>query len=149
MNCEPGCTCCTPAPTNALFLVTINPEGRVNADRTDVGVDALHPREWATIPVAIVNEGYVTGPLQIRSSSIPGVEIDAPETELTGAATQDIQFRIRFTEPGAADLTLRFWALGALGGLANKNTAFLYVRCREEDIHIPAAPKPDSKQVAR
>lgn len=96
-SCEPGCTCCNPAPTKAAFVVTINPEGRVNADRTDLGVDVLRPLEWATIPVAIVNEGYVIGPLQLRSSSIPGVEIDTPDTELTGAPAQDTHFRIRLT----------------------------------------------------
>jgi len=73
MSCEPGCACCTPATTNAAFVVTINPEGRVEAHRTDVEVDALRPGEWATIGVAVVNQGYVTGPLQLRSSTVPGV----------------------------------------------------------------------------
>ena len=55
--------------------------------------------------------------------------MDAPDTELTGAPSQRTRFRVRLAEPGAADLTLRFWAIGALGGLANKNTAHLYLRC--------------------
>jgi hypothetical protein len=101
----------------------------VEARRTDVEVEALRPGEWATVGVAIVNQGYVTGPLQVRWSTVPGVEVDAPNTELIGEPRQDTEFRVRLTEPGAADLTLRFWALGALGGLANKNTAYLYLRC--------------------
>lgn len=126
MHCEPGCA---PPATNAVFIVTINPEARVNVDCSGASIDALNVGHWAIIPVAIVNEGYVTGPLQMRWSGVPGVEIDAPDTELTGASVQDTQFRIRLTEPIDADLTIRFWALGALGGLANKNTTSLYVRC--------------------
>jgi hypothetical protein len=129
MSCEPGCACCTPVTTDAAFVVTINPEGRVEARRTDVEVEALRPGEWATVGVAIVNQGYVTGPLQLRWSTVPGVEVEAPDTELVGEPRQDTEFRVRLAEPGAADLTLRFWALGALGGLANKNTAYLYLRC--------------------
>lgn len=130
MSCEPGCSCCATVATDSAFVVTINPEGRVEAARTDVAIDALRPGEWATIGVAIVNQGYVTGPLQLRCSPVPGVEVDAPDTQLSGAPSQDIEFRVCLAEPGAADLTLRFWALGALGGLANKNTAYLYLRCQ-------------------
>lgn len=132
-HCETGCTCCAPLPANAVFVVTINPEARVNVDRTSVRVEALRSGDWAIIPVAIVNEGYVTGPLQMRWSVVPGVDIDAPDTELTGTSSQDTQFRVRLAEPNDADLTLRFWALGALGGLANKNTTSLYIRYRAED----------------
>jgi hypothetical protein len=131
MSCEPGCACCTPVATDAAFTVTINPEGRVEARRTDVEVEALRPGEWATIGIAVVNQGYVTGPLQLRWSTVPGVEVDASDTQLTGAPGQNTEFRVRLTEPAAADLTLRFWALGALGGLANKNTSYLYLRCQE------------------
>jgi hypothetical protein len=130
MSCEPGCSCCTPTTSDAAFVVTINPEGRVEARRTDVEVDALRPGEWATIGVTVVNQGYVTGPLQLRWSSVPGVEVDAPDAQLTGASRQDTEFRVRLVEPVAAELTLRFWALGTLGGLANKNTSYLYLRCR-------------------
>lgn len=132
MSCEPGCTCCTPATTDAAFVVTINPEGRVEAARTDVEVGRLQPGAWADVPVLVVNQGYVTGPLQVRWTGVPGLDVDAPDTELTGAPTQDGWFRIRLAEPGAVDLTVRFWAIGSLGGLANKNTAHLYVRCQAD-----------------
>jgi hypothetical protein len=129
MSCEPGCACCTPETGDAAFVVTINPEGRVEAARTETAIDQPRPGEWATVGVAVINQGYVTGPLQLRWSSLPGVEVDAPDTELTGAPRQDTRFWVRLAEPGGVDLMLRFWALGSLGGLANKNTAFLYVRC--------------------
>ncbi|WP_152361772.1 hypothetical protein [Microlunatus speluncae] len=133
MACEPGCPCCSTDTGNAVLVVTINPEGRVEAARTDVALDPARPGEWASVAVAVINQGYVTGPLQLRWSTLPGVEVDAPDTELTGAPRQDTRFRVRLTRPGGADLTLRFWALGSLGGLANKNTAFLYLRCRADD----------------
>lgn len=136
MSCEPGCTCCTPIETGAAFVVTINPEGRVDAARTDAPIAELSPGEWVDIDVMIMNQGHVTGPLQLRWSTVPSVELDAPDTQLTGAPTQDTRFRVRFAEPGAADLTLRFWALGSLGGLANKNTAYLYLRCRSDDLRV-------------
>jgi hypothetical protein len=133
MSCEPGCTCCTPAAREAAFIVTINPEGRVEAVRTDVEVGWLRRDVWAAIPVSISNQGFVTGPLRLRWSALPGVEVDAPDTELTGAPSQQTRFRVRLAEPGAADLKLRFWAIGSLGGLANKNTAYLYLRCLADD----------------
>jgi hypothetical protein len=133
MSCEPGCACCSPDATDAAFVVTINPEGRVEAHRTDVEVGVLRPGEWARIGVAVVNQGYATGPLQLRSSTVPGVEVDAPDAQLTGAPSQDTEFRVRLAAPAAADLTLRFWALGTLGGLANKNTSYLYLRCQPTD----------------
>lgn len=136
MSCEP---CCTP-DADAPFVVTINPEGRVEAARTEVAVDALRPGEWATIAVAVVNQGYVTGPLQVRWSPLPGVEVDAPDTQLTGQPAQETEFHVRLAEPGDADLTLRFWALGALGGLANKNTAYLYLRCQATDGAVTRQP---------
>lgn len=129
MHCEPGCTCCADTTANAVLSVTINPEARVEAHRTEVALDPLRPGEWSTVPVAIVNQGFVTGPLQMRWATMPGVDVDAQDFELTGAPTQDAQFRVRIAEPHDADITVRFWALGALGGLANKNTASLYLRC--------------------
>jgi hypothetical protein len=75
----------------------------------------------------------VTGPLRLRWSAVPEVEVDAPDTELTGAPSQQTRFRVRLTKPGTAELTLRFWAIGSLGGLANKNTAHLYLRCLADD----------------
>lgn len=135
MACEPGCTCCTPAATDAAFVVTINSEGRVEAVRTNVEVGRLRPDTWAEIPVSVTNQGYVTGPLRLRWSAVPGVEVDAPDTELTGAPNQQTRFWVRLAESGAADLTLRFWALGSLGGLANKNTAYLFLRCLADDAY--------------
>lgn len=133
MSCEPGCTCCTPAATDAAFVVTINPEGRVEAVRTDVEIGRLRSDVWVEIPVDITNQGFVTGPLRLRWSTVAGVEVDAPDTELTGAPSQRTRFRVRFAEPGAAEVRLRFWAIGSLGGLANKNTTYLYLRCRAAD----------------
>ncbi|HVX45382.1 MAG TPA: hypothetical protein VHC49_15935 [Mycobacteriales bacterium] len=123
-------TCCPPADTDAAFAVTINPEGRVEVARTDVPVEVLQPGVWASIPVAVINQGYVTGALQVRWSPLPGVEVEAPDTPLSGESLQETEFRVRLAEPGGADLTVRFWALGALGGLANKNTSYLYLRCQ-------------------
>jgi hypothetical protein len=127
-------TCCPAPDTEAAFVVTINPEGRVEVARTDVAVDVLRPGEWVRIPVAVVNQGYVTGPLQMRWSALPGVEVEAPDAQLSGEPMQETEFRVRMIEPGGVDLTVRFWALGALGGLANKNTSYLYLRCQADTV---------------
>lgn len=128
MHCAPGCTCCASAQQEAAFLVTINPEARVEAHRSDLHIVPLRCGEWLTVPVGIVNQAFVTGPLHVRWPQTPGIEVMAPDTELTGATQQQTLIQVRLTQHGDVDLTLRFWALGALGGLANKNSASLYLR---------------------
>jgi len=87
-----------PTETTA-FVVTINPEARVDVRRTDKIIGPFTAGEWIVVPVLIANEGFVTGPLQILSTPVDGVEVDAPLTELTGGPTQETAFRIRFLEP--------------------------------------------------
>ena len=133
--------------TDAVFVVTINPEARVEVQRTGNQIAPLAVGEWADIPLLISNEGYVTGSLQILTVSVDGVEVDAPLTELTGLPTQEAAFRVRLVEPGAVDLTFRFWALGALGGLANKNTSHLYIRSEPQiETAEPLAGDPEKER---
>ncbi|GAA1134886.1 hypothetical protein GCM10009630_36950 [Kribbella jejuensis] len=121
----PAMGCCGPVATDAPIAVTINPEARVNVARSGAPVGTLTTGEWHTIPVTVVNDGFVTGPLVVEAEPVPGLELDAAANELTGEHRQDAAFRVRLDEPTMVDVTLTFRALGALGGLANHSTVNL------------------------
>ncbi|HZX07106.1 hypothetical protein [Kribbella sp.] len=120
--------CCDPVETTAPISVVINPEARVNVARTGHRVPNLTAGEWHTIEFPIVNTGFVTGQLVIESDPVPGIELDLPVHELTGEPAQDGSLRVRFDVPAVVDVTLRFRALGSLGGLALHSSLHLVLR---------------------
>jgi hypothetical protein len=124
----PAVGCCGPVETDAALAVTVNPEARVNVARTTAPIGELTPGAWHTIEVAVVNDGFVTGPLVVEAEPIRGVELDLPVFELTGEHRQTAGFRIRFGTADVVDLTLTFRALSALGGLAMHSTVSLLLR---------------------
>lgn len=128
MHRSPAMGCCGPVETDAPLAVTINPEARVNVARTTAPIGELTPGAWHTIEVAVVNDGFVTGPLAVEADPVRGVELDLPALELTGEHRQAIGFRIRFETGDVVDLTLTFRALSALGGLATHSTVSLLLR---------------------
>jgi hypothetical protein len=125
---SPAVGCCGPVETDAPLAVTINPEARVNVARTTAPIGAPKPGEWHTIEVAVVNDGFVTGPLAVEADPVRGVELDLPVLELTGEHRQAAGFRIRFEAVDVVDLTLTFRALSALGGLATHSSVSLLLR---------------------
>jgi hypothetical protein len=116
--------------TDAPIAVTINPEARVNVARGSAPIGTLTPGEWHTLAVAVVNDGFVTGPLAVEAEPVSGLELDLPTHELTGEHRQEFVFRARLDAPTVADVTLTFRALGALGGLANHSTVSLLLPSR-------------------
>jgi hypothetical protein len=128
MHHSPAIGCCGPVETDAPLAVTINPEARVNVARTTAPIGSLTPGEWHTIEIAVVNDGFVTGPLAVEADPVRGVELELPRHELTGEHRQDANFRIRFGTAETVDLTLTFRALAALGGLANHSTVSMLLR---------------------
>lgn len=129
-QCGPNCSCCV-VDSDAPIAVSINPEARVTAQRTAAPLDRGHVGAWTDLPYTVMNDGFVTGPLVIETWPVDGLEIDAPQLELTGVANQRGLLHIRLAYPGSVDITLRFWSLGAIGGLANKNTVTLLYRADE------------------
>jgi hypothetical protein len=122
------------AETHAPVSVTINPEARVNVARTGAPLPEFPAGEWVSIPVAIFNQGFVTGPLAIvQTRPVPGIELDLPQHPLTGR-DHEVFFRVRFEAPAVVDVELRFYALGALGGLADHNTLALLLRCEGGEL---------------
>ena len=127
-GCEPGCSCCGPTETTSPIVVTINPEARVSVQRTDVPLGTAAPDQWLDIPFDVINQGFVTGALTIEPSRLHSVELHAAPTALSGSASQRGRFRVRAGAGVVEDITLRFWARGALGGLADRNSIDLLIR---------------------
>lgn len=119
--------CCGPVESDAPLAVTINPEARVSVVRTRSPIGDPKPGEWHTIPVAVINEGFVTGPLAIEADPVSGIQLDLPAHELTGENHQRTAFRV-LLDTSAVDVTLTFRAVAALGGLANHSTVHFLVR---------------------
>lgn len=119
--------CCGPVESDAPIAVTINPEARVSVVRTKTPVGNPKPGEWHTIPITVINQGFVTGVLSIEADPVRGIQFDLPVNGLTGEPLQDAAFRVRL-EASAVDITLTFRATAALGGLANHSTLHFLVR---------------------
>jgi hypothetical protein len=120
--------CCGPVETDAPLAVTINPEARVTVTCTGAPLGEPAPGEWHTIPVAVVNEGFVTGPLIIEPEPVDGVHWDQLDWVLTGDRRQDTSLRVRLDASAVVDVTLTCRALEALGGLATHSTTNLLLR---------------------
>lgn len=119
--------CCGPVESDAPIAVTINPEARVSVVRTAARLGNPKPGEWHTIPIAVINQGYVTGSLSIEADPVRGIELDLPTNDLTGEHHQYGALRVRL-HTSAVDLTLTFRAATALGGLANHSTIHFLLR---------------------
>lgn len=130
-GCPPNCTCCHTDITTP-FAITINPEARVDASRTASPIPRVVVGQWTELPFTVVNQGFVTGDLEIEVESAVGAEVNAPALSLTGAPMQHASFTVRLDASQIVDVTLRFWALGAMGGLANKNTLNFLLRPTSE-----------------
>jgi hypothetical protein len=124
----PAIGCCGPIETDAPVAVVVNPEARVNVACTGAPLGELTPGEWHTVDVAVVNDGFVTGPLTIDAHPVDGVDLDLPVHDLTGEPHQHTAFRVRLDGPAVADVTLTFRVLTALGGLANHSSVDLLLR---------------------
>lgn len=120
--------CCGTVETAFPIAVTINPEARVSAMLTGAALGEPMRDDWHKIDIAILNEGFVTGPLAIEAEPASGVLFDLPVHELTGQRRQDGAFFVCLTTVSVADVTLTFRALSAIGGLANHNTIHLLLR---------------------
>lgn len=123
----PAAGCCGPVESDAPIAVTINPEARVSVVRTTARISEPKPGEWHTIPVAVINEGFVAGSLSIEADPVRGIQLDLPVHDLTGERHQDAVFRVRL-EARVVDVTLTFRAVAALGGLANHSTIHFLLR---------------------
>lgn len=124
--------CCGPVESAAPIAVVINPEARVSVVRTKAQLGAPRPRQWHTIHVEVINEGFVSGPLAIEGEPVSGAELDLPTHHLTGEQHQTVAFRIRL-DTKAADVTLTFRALSSLGGLASHSTIHFLIRAASND----------------
>ncbi len=133
MHCGPGCTCAHHATAvAAALLITINPEARVDVARTADPLPRFPLGEW--VPIAVANQGYVTGPLDCWIEQGDGVEVAPLPHRLTGR-DQQMELGVRLVEPGPRAVTLRFAALGALGGLADHSTIPLVLGMPDRHQH--------------
>lgn len=140
----PVAGCCGPVDTQSPIAVTINPEARVSVMRTSAPLGELAPGEWHTIDVAIVNEGFVTGPMTIEAEPVPGCDLDLPVHQLTGERRQDAAFRVRFSSATILDLTLTFRAHSSLGGLAKHSTVHFLLRATPPEKQVPLITPQDN-----
>lgn len=127
MSYRASAGCCGPVESEAPIAVTINPEARVSAVRTNAAIGEAKLGEWHTIDIAVFNEGFVAGSLVIEAEPARGIQLDLPVSELSGEHRQDTSLRIRL-DTSAVDLTLTFRAITALGGLAKHSTIHFLVR---------------------
>lgn len=114
----------------APIKITINPEVRVSVERVGPLPPPVQCGEAMALPVSIVNQGFLTAPLQVSlvELSPDNVRLDFSGESLKGLPEQRTLYVI-LTEPGPTDITVAFRAKGDVGDLGGRDRIHLLVSC--------------------
>jgi hypothetical protein len=115
----------------APIIITINPEARVS-----VALGGALPRfvpcgEPATLPVKIINQGFVTASLEAELvEDVPmGAKLEFLPEPLKGLPEELRQLDIILTTPGPSDLTVAFRAHNEAPDLGGRDRIHFLMRC--------------------
>ena len=115
------------------ITITINPEARVSVTLTG----ALPPRQMCgnalEVPVAIINQGGITSPLDVRlMEPVPaGVQLAFSSEPLTGIA-KEARVLLLVPPPKAVDVTLIFSARHQIPNLVGLDHIHFIIQCVED-----------------
>lgn len=120
-------------PDGSPILVTINPEARVSVRL----VAALPPAPVCgsalDIAVKVVNQGYVTAPLQVfwLSEPPPGASLTLLGDSLSGAAEERRILRVTLTNPELTDVTIGFNTRNNIPDIGGRDRVHFLLNCLE------------------
>ena len=119
------------AVTEAPINITVNPEVRVSVTRGGKLPPAAPCGEAIEIPVKIVNQGFLTAPLQATLvDSDPGeVSVEFVEVPLKGTREEHRVLRVVLQKPGTLDVTIAFRAKNDISDLGGRDRIHLLLWC--------------------
>lgn len=114
----------------AHITVTINPEARVSAV-SNIPAPRVPCGEPAPLTVSVINEGFVTSPLQasVVGSGAGHVVLVFETSRLKGTARENREMKLRTIGSNPADVTIAFSISQEIGDLGGRDRVHLLVRC--------------------
>ena len=116
--------------SNASISVVINPEARLSVSRSGELPSNVSCGNAVLLPVKIVNQGFVTAPLEARlvdGAEEIGVEFSAQP--LKGSGEELRILRVTLHKPGLWDVTIAFRARIAIPDRGGHDRIHLLLRC--------------------
>ena len=115
----------------APIKITINPEARVSVARGGDLPPAFACGKAMELPIKIVNQGFVTAPLETRLvDSIPeGVSVELTVEPLKGTPEEHRMLRVTLNNPGPVDITVAFRAKNDISDLGGRDRIHLLLEC--------------------
>jgi hypothetical protein len=117
--------------SDAPIKITINPEARVSVSR---GGELPPPPVCGTameLPVAIINQAFLTAPLEARwvGNTPPDIRLEFPLDPLKGIPKEMRVLRITLTKSEPSDLTISFRARNDIPDLGGRDRIHFLLRC--------------------
>jgi len=115
----------------ALIRIVINPETRISVSRVGQLPSTTSCGKPLTLPVEIVNQGFVTAPLEasVVDGASEDISVEFPTQPLTGRDEERRILRVTLRKPGASDITVAFRARHGFPDLGGRDRIHLLLRC--------------------
>lgn len=115
----------------APIKVTINPEARVSVALDGKLPPTVTRGKALSLPVTIVNQGFVTALLQARlvESAVDGVALEFSSEPLKGLSEEHRILRITLTKAGPVDITVAFRAKNLIPDLGGRDRIHFVLNC--------------------
>lgn len=116
----------------APIVVTINPEARVSATWMGPAPPAPVCGSAVEIPVAVVNQAFVTSALQAEIVGLApaGATLRAQQLPLSGHASDTRAIELTLSERGPSDITIEFSIPNERPDLGGRARVHFLVACR-------------------
>jgi len=120
------------AATEAMIVVTVNPEARVSAALAGVWPPRMACGKPVELPVKILNQAFLTARLEARLvGQLPaGVALEFDRRPLSGAPEELRTLRIALPIAAAVDLTVAFRAPAEIPDLGGRDRVHFVLRCQ-------------------
>jgi hypothetical protein len=116
--------------TEPAIQISINPEARVSVVRAGALPPSVPCGTPASLEIKIVNQGFVTTPLEARLIDAPaGASLDFHPEPLKGMPQERRTLRITLIRPGETDLTVAFKAHRAIPDLGGRDRVHFLMHC--------------------
>ena len=120
------------AATEAIIVVTVNPEVRVSAALAGVWPPRTACGKPVELPVKIINQAFLTSRLEVRlvGESPAGVALEFDRTPLSGVPEEMRTLRITLPTAATVDLTVAFRAPSESPDLGGRDRIHFVLRCQ-------------------
>jgi len=120
------------AATEAMIVVTVNPEARVSAELAGVWPPRIACGKPVELPLKILNQAFLTSRLEVRlvGQSPAGVALELDRTPLSGAPEEMRTLRITVPTAKTVDVTVAFRAPAEIPDLGGRDRVHFVLRCQ-------------------